>query len=62
MRNLIQYPIVHQEVVEILEQKLQEERDKKMIGSIGPLVLNTLLEFVKENPEEVMKQFGQMGK
>lgn len=62
MRNLMQYPITHEEVIQVLERKVQEERDKQMIGSIDGLVLNTVLEFVKTNPEAVMKQFGEFGK
>lgn len=62
MRNIVQYPITHEEVIQVLEREIKEEQDKKLVGGIDGFVLHTLLEYVKQHPEDVMKQFGEYGK
>ena len=51
MRNILQYPITDQEIIETLERALEAERAKELIGGIEMICLNRAIERVKKYPE-----------
>lgn len=48
MRNLVQYPIEPEEVIECLTNRIDELTETKSIGDMRPLLLQTAVEVVKK--------------
>jgi hypothetical protein len=47
MRNLLEYPVTHKEVITALDTALQQEDDDDRIGSLSPMILQAVLDFFK---------------
>lgn len=52
MRNLSQYPVENWEVIEFLERKYDEEISSGRIGSIDPVIISYLKEYLTEHDVE----------
>lgn len=58
MRNLDEYPINHQEVLDTLYDLWVEEFNQNRIGDMRPLILTTVSTFLKQpNVEKDFKEF-----
>ena len=58
MRNLIEYPVTEQEVIECLEEILQEINSKKMCGDTSGLIIQSIIDAAKSNPQWYEQTFG----
>lgn len=52
MRNTLQYPITKDEVIRSLEQVIEDELAKGLIGGIVPAALIKAKQFISENGPE----------
>lgn len=53
MRNLVEYPITADEVLEVVNRALERDNVRKAIGGIDGCVLHTLYQYLIDNPEAV---------
>lgn len=54
MRNLLQYPITPEEVLQALELALMREQDDGRIGDPNGMCLEATLRYLRDNPRAVM--------
>ena len=58
MRNIVQYPITTEEVVETLSQSKKRYTDAGMYFGVHPYILNQLAVWIEEHPDLVDEIFG----
>lgn len=51
MRNILEYPVTKNEVIEKLESIKDEELTSERIGGIDALIMTYLIEFLEENKD-----------
>jgi hypothetical protein len=59
MRNLLEYPIRYEEIIEVLDRAC--ESNKPFIGGIDSYVLFMLQHFVVGNEQRVLDYFNEAG-
>ena len=47
MRNLLEYPVTHEEIIECLERHRDEARDSNLIGNIDAMLLDLAIAAVQ---------------
>ena len=58
----MQYPVTKEEIIQVLENILQQERDKMAIGGLDCMILQDLVDAAKSNPNWVTDTFhGKLG-
>lgn len=63
MRNILQYPVTKDEVIQALEGAIEYELSKQLIGGITPTALIKAKEFIIRNgPDEFYEDFDPRSK
>lgn len=57
MRNLAQYPVTQNEVIEVLVRAHHEMYDPQVIGDLTGYILSMLTMHVRDNPELIAQLF-----
>lgn len=60
MRNLIEYPVTHDEIIQCLEERKRVVMASNCLGDMRPLLLEAAIDIVKANKNIALRFDGKI--